>query len=477
MTMNKEIIADIYIRLSSKSQEDGMSKETQENECQKYCEANGITVRNVYYENKSAMTPYDRPVFYKMIANQQSKDRADVIISFCINRLTRNQYDFYPIEVLVDKFDTKIIFVKENMTISKPFKSHEKFLTSILIASAEFEVKHMNEIRKKGLMERAKTGIRPSRVPFGYRMRNKRIVIIPKEAEIVRKVYELYSTNEYSLNTLSEKLFELGYEYKLQKSKKIQKATLSRILKNKFYTGYFDFPDIETPIKGKYKPIVSQELFDKVQKVLKTSANEKQQKHCFLYSNLLRLQETGRIMTGEIKKGRYIYYTAFDNNKIRHSVNETVVTDFVLNYLREIRLSLIPKDIVQEVLKEELKPIKQKYSNLKRNVSRKYHKELQLNDFIEENGIDDEDFITANQEDIENKYSNLTDKISKTKQEIQYLESKCNEISQKRLYDSFINLNMENQREILKLITNKFELQGDKVKITFKPTFRKIRKR
>ena len=148
-----------------------------------------------------------------------------------------------------------------------------------------------------------------------------------------------------------------------------------------------------------------------------------------------------------------------------------------MNYLKEIRLNLIPKDIIQEVLKEELKPIKQKYSNLKRNVSRKYHKELQLNDFIEENGIDDEDFIAANQEDIDNKYSNLTKKISKTKQEIQYFESKCNEISQKRLYDSFINLNMEKQREILKLITNKFELQGDKVKITFKPTFRKIRKR
>lgn len=68
--MNKKIIADIYIRLSSKSQEDGMSRETQENECRKYCEANGITVRNVYYENKSAMTPYDRPVFYKMIASR-----------------------------------------------------------------------------------------------------------------------------------------------------------------------------------------------------------------------------------------------------------------------------------------------------------------------------------------------------------------------------------------------------------------------
>ena len=93
----KAIYADIYIRLSSKSQEDGMSKETQEKECRKYCEENGIIVRNVYYENKSAMTPYNRPVFYEMVAKQQSKDRADIIVSFCINRLTRNQVDFYPI--------------------------------------------------------------------------------------------------------------------------------------------------------------------------------------------------------------------------------------------------------------------------------------------------------------------------------------------------------------------------------------------
>ena len=104
----KMLIADIYIRLSSKSQEDGMSRETQERECRKYCEMHGIKVRNVYYENKSGMTPYNRPVFYEMIAKQQSKDRADVIVCFCINRLTRNQVDFYPIRGLVDEYNTQM---------------------------------------------------------------------------------------------------------------------------------------------------------------------------------------------------------------------------------------------------------------------------------------------------------------------------------------------------------------------------------
>ncbi len=473
----KMLIADIYIRLSSKSQEDGMSRETQERECRKYCEMHGIKVRNVYYENKSGMTPYNRPVFYEMIAKQQSKDRADVIVCFCINRLTRNQVDFYPIRGLVDEYNTQIVFVKENMVIKKPFQAHEKFLTSIIIASAEFEVNHLNEIRKKGLIDRAKTGKRPSKLPHGYDTYKNRIVVVPKEAELVQKAFELYATGEYSLKTLTNELFELGFKYKPQANERIPRATLSSMLKNLFYTGWYKYPGCEKEIKGKYKAIISRELYDKVQKMLSGSGYEKIKKHDFLYSKLLTLQETGKFMTGEIKKGKYIYYTAFDENKIRHSVNETVVTEAVLNYFKEIRLNLIPKELVNEVLKEEFKPLKQQYSNLKRDVSRKHHSKLRLNRFIKSKNIDDEDFITASETDIENEYNNLPERINSTEQKIKTLTSKCQDIMKKRLYDAFIQLDTENQRKIIELVKNKFELQGEKVKLTFKPAFRKIRKR
>lgn len=476
-TLLKAIYADIYIRLSSKSQEDGMSKETQERECRKYCEENGIIVRNVYYENKSAMTPYNRPVFYEMVAKQQSKDRADIIVSFCINRLTRNQVDFYPIRALVDEYNTKIIFVKERMVIEKPFKAHEKFLTSIIIASAEFEVNHLNEIRKNGLIARAKTGQRPSKLPYGYDTYKNRIVIVPKEAELVKKAFELYATGKYSLKTLADELFELGYRYKGQRNKKIPRSTLSPMLKNLFYTGYYTYPNVEKPIKGKYKPIISKDLYDKVQEILKTSGYEKLRKHNFLYSNLITLQETGKIMTGEIKKNKYIYYTAFDDDGIRHSINETVITEAVLNYFKEIRLNLIPKEIVNEVLKEELKPLKQKYANLKRDVSRKYHSELRLNDFIQSKNIDDKDFINDSQADIEKAYSSLPERIAYTEQKLKTLTSKCQDLMEKRLYDVFIQLGIENQRKIIELVKNRLELQEKKVKLTFKPAFRKIRNR
>ena len=76
--------ADAYIRLSSISQEKGLSRETQEEKCREYCKKYGYVIRNIYYENKSAMKAHKRPVFEKMIA-EQHKNKADVIISFCLS--------------------------------------------------------------------------------------------------------------------------------------------------------------------------------------------------------------------------------------------------------------------------------------------------------------------------------------------------------------------------------------------------------
>lgn len=110
-------------------------------------------------------------------------------------------------------------------------------------------------------------------------------------------------------------------------------------------------------------------------------------------------------------------------------------------------------------------------------MSRKYHSELRLNDFIQSKKIDDEDFIYDSLADIENEYCNLPERIASTELKIKTLTSKCQDVMQKRLYDVYIQLDMENQRKILELVKNKLELQGNKVKLTFKSAFRDIRKR
>ena len=473
----KHQTALIYVRLSSKKQEDGMSKEVQEEKCRAFCEKEEMSVKAVYYENKSALHGSKRPVFEEILALQKTKDRVDVIMVYTLNRLTRNHPDFYFIRELVDKYNTKIVFVKENMVIQKPFKSYEKYFFNILVANAEFEIEHMKEIRKIGLLARAKTGKRPCLAPYGYKTYKNKIVVVPNDANFVKKAYELYATGSYSINSLCDELYEQGFYYSKQPNKKIPRASLSSMLKNLFYTGYYTFPDCEGEIKGTHKPIIERELYDKVQKMLSISGYEKIKKHQFLYSQLLTLQETGKLMTGEIKKGQYIYYKAYDNEKKYHCINETLVTEAILEYFKEIRLNLIPKEIVKSVLKEELKDLKQEYSTLKRNVSRKYHRKLLLNDFIKKDKIDDTDFIFDELEDIENTYENLNERIKESEEQIRQITSKCEDIMKKRLYDIYIQLNFENQRKILELVKSKLELQDKKVKLTFKSAFRKIRQR
>ena len=470
--------ADLYIRLSSKSQEKGLSRETQEEKCKEQCKKLGYVVRNIYYENKSAMKAHKRPVFEQMI-EEQHKNKADIIISFCLNRLVRNQYDFEPLEELVDKLDMKIICIQDNLVVQKPFKAHEKFLVRILTANAEFEVNHMNEIRKLGLIKKAQTGIRPSKLNYGYtKLKSGNIAIVPKQAEFIRRAYELYSTGKYSLSNLPEVLFEEGLIYKLQKNGKIPKASLSSMLRSKFYTGKYDFPDCEDEIQGKHKAIISDELFNKVQLVLKNAGSEKVKKHKFLYSNLLNFKGTDNLLTGDIKKGRYIYYTCKDGEGRYLCVNEEIINKKILSYLKAIRLNLIPKELVKEVLKEMLKPLKLELATLRRKVSHKYHRELELQNTINENEIDDVELIEFEKALIEETYGDLPSKIKNLEKEIAEKASLCENAMNKRLADIFITLDFETKREVISLIKNKFEVDKDKkVKLTFKSAFRKIRKR
>ena len=469
---------DIYNRLSSITQEKGLSKETQEEKCQEYCTKHGYQVRNVYYENCSAMKAHKRPVFAKMIA-EQYKNKADVIIAFSLNRLTRNPYDFEELENLVDKLNITIVCLQDNLVITKPFKAHEKFLVRILTANAEFEVNHMNEIRKQGLVKRAKTGIRPSKLNYGYtKLKSGAIAIVPKQAEFVKRAYELYTTGKYSLSTLPDILFEEGLVYKLQKSGKIPKASLSSMLKSKFYTGKYDFPDCDMEILGKHKAIISDELFNNVQVMLKNAGTEKVQKHTFLFSNLLNFKGTDKLLTGDIKKGKYVYYTCRDDDGKYICVNEKNIYAEVLDYFKEIRLNLIPKNLVNEVLNEILKPLRQQLSTLKGNVSRKYHQELELADVIEENGIDDLELIEAERSLINEAYGDLPSQIIEIENKIANAKILCENATEKRLSDVFGSLDLQAKRDVILLVKNKFEVDREKnVKLTFKSAFRKIRKR
>ena len=210
---------------------------------------------------------------------------------------------------------------------------------------------------------------------------------------------------------------------------------------------------------------------------MEKASGEKVCKHNFLYSGLLTFNGTNQIMTGDIKKGKFIYYKAYDEFGKYHGISEETVTQTVLDYFKEIKLNLIPNSYVKDVLEEILQPYRQSLAILRQDRSRKYHRETRLQKFIDENEIDDSDFIQEQVNEIDEKYCNLDESIKNLEEEILNIETKCYGAMKKRLYDVFIELDFETKQKILALVKNKFDVNNKKVKMTFQPAFRKIRKR
>jgi len=171
----------------------------------------------------------------------------------------------------------------------------------IHVAVAKNYVENLKEEVKKGMREKAEQGTYPSRAPFGYRNNSltRSIEIDVVKAPVLHRIFELYATGEYSLVSLREAI-------SVETGTKICRAYLETILKNRFYLGYFLWQAIE--YKGTHEPLISTELFERVQQVFSGRNKPKCHKHDFAFAGLLRCAHDGCTVTAELHKGKYVYY-------------------------------------------------------------------------------------------------------------------------------------------------------------------------
>ncbi|HYD02687.1 MAG TPA: recombinase family protein [Alphaproteobacteria bacterium] len=104
---------------------------------------------------------------------------------------------------------------------------------------------------KKGMLDKAISGETISKPPKGYKIINKKLVIDEQNSIIIKAIFNEYLESDNSLSWFAKK-------YNLTTS------GLIKILKNPTYTGMIKIKD--NLIKGNHEAIISNELFDNVQK-------------------------------------------------------------------------------------------------------------------------------------------------------------------------------------------------------------------
>jgi site-specific DNA recombinase len=307
-TTSKPKQAVLYARVSSKEQErEGFSIPAQQKLLRSYAAENDIKVAREFTDIETAKTS-GRTAFGEMLKFLAGTPSCRTLLVEKTDRLYRNMKDL----VSVDELDLEIHFVKENVVLSRDSRSSDKFMHGIRVLMAKNFIDNLSEEVRKGMTEKAETGIWPSYAPFGYRNVDgpdgkRTIEPDPGVAPVIRRLFERYSSGRISIKDATQIAAEDGLRPRSGKGR-IPPASIHKILRNRIYCGEFDWKG--KTYRGKYPPLISKDLWSQVQQAL-TGRLEKRHrhvKHDFAFSGLISCGHCGCSLVGEIKKGKYVYY-------------------------------------------------------------------------------------------------------------------------------------------------------------------------
>ncbi len=279
-----------------------LSIDSQLRELRNLAEKENLNVIKEFIESKTAKEP-GRKIFNEMLSLIE-KGEAEGIISWHPDRLARNSIDGGRIIYLVD---TGAIKDLKFSTFTFQNNAYGKFMLSIAFGQSKYYVDNLSENVKRGMKEKALRGEYPGWAPLGYLndLGTHTIMLDEEKAPLVKKLFELYSTGDYSYNDLCKTATKIGLKGK--HGKNLAKGNIPYILTNPFYYGVIKFK--EELFEGAHVPLMSKQLFDKCQKVMKErSCPTRKKKYTFPFRGYMKCGECGASITAEKKKDRFVYY-------------------------------------------------------------------------------------------------------------------------------------------------------------------------
>jgi len=381
-------LAVAYFRVSSKEQEkEGFSIQAQQRLLRAYAVGQQIHILQEFEDVETAKRA-GRTQFSEMVRFLKKTPACRTILVEKTDRLYRNLKDY----VILDELDLDTHFVKENVILTPESRSSEKFMHGIKVLMAKNYIDNLSEETRKGMQEKAEEGIWPTRCPLGYRnvvgAAGKKTIEPDESAEIVARMFEWYATGKYSLLVVTRKAQEAGLVFRKSKAD-VPKATVHKILRNRLYSGDFDWKG--QTYRGVHTPIVTRELWERVQRVMdsRDAKNNRKVKYDFAFSGLIRCGHCGCALVGELKKKRYLYYhcTGYKGKCPEKFTREEVLEECFTDILRGIKIDDEVLTLVSTALLASQKDqrkfhdaaiarLQAEYSKLQNRINRAYDDKL-----------------------------------------------------------------------------------------------------
>ncbi len=225
-----------YARVSSEKDEQLNSLDNQISYYRNFIKknANWEFVEGYIDEGLSGMSTKKRENFHNMISDAKA-GLFDLVITKEITRFARNTLDSIQYTRDLLSYGVGVFFQNDNINT---LDEDSELRLTIMSGIAQDELRKLSSRIKFGHQEAIKKNVvlGNSRI-FGYRKDNKRLVIDEKEAEMVRKLFELYATDQYSMKQIEEIFWNKGYRN--NNGKRICHSTMSNTISNPKYKGYY----------------------------------------------------------------------------------------------------------------------------------------------------------------------------------------------------------------------------------------------
>jgi DNA invertase Pin-like site-specific DNA recombinase len=441
-----------YIRVSTEDQTE-FSPDAQLKAIKEYAKRNNIILTKDYIfidEGISGKRADKRPAFQLMIATAKQKSKLfEVILVHKFDRFARSREDSVVYKSLLKKeAGVRVISISEHM-------ENDKFsiiLEAMLEAMAEYYSLNLAEEVKKGMTEKAERGEYQTTAPFGYKIENKKLIVIPDEAEIVRFIFNKFAAREMGMRALAAYINDLGVKSKRGNS--FENRSVDYILNNPVYIGKtrwtpttrirrnFNHPD--SIVKdGKHEAVISTELWDKAQAVIKENKeifpyhNKSNSKKITWLHGLVRCGACGKTMVRN--RDTYLQCNAYSKGqcKTSSSIRIDVLEKIVLEEIKKtftapLNIKIVPKTSDTErkyefdLLNKQLKNLEVKYERIKTAYR---------------DGIDTIDEYSENKIIIENERTRLIQSLTDLKDML--LNTDVEQPLEERLEDAYTLLTNE----------------------------------
>ena len=241
-------------------------------------------------EGLSGISTKKRENFNRMVEDGKA-GAFDLIVTKEISRFARNTLD--SIKFTRELLTGGVAVFFQNDNINTLDEDSELRLT-IMSSIAQDELRKLSSRVKFGHQQaiKSKVVLGNSRI-FGYKKESKRLVIDEAEAPMVRELFELYATDQYSMKQIEGIFWDKGYRN--LNGNRIAHGTMSNMIANPKYKGYYvgnkvKVVDMFTK-KQKFLPpeewvmfrdetgeivpaIVSEELWDKANAILRRRSED-----------------------------------------------------------------------------------------------------------------------------------------------------------------------------------------------------------